>query len=130
MIIHRTVNTSGVTHWRIKDENGKVVIDKPKRDELDRILVNFNIQIDNPIALLNQDTAKTFLFKCQPDKLYEFFMKATQLDECTRIYEESQMEIENAEQNLSKLTFSVGSGNRPGFGYPKCRGGFRQVCNT
>ena len=97
------MNTSGVSHCRIKDENGKIVIDRAKIDELDRILVCFNIQIDNPIALLNQDTAKTFLFKCQPDKLYEFFMKATQLDECTRIYEESQKEIEKSENSLSKF---------------------------
>ena len=35
--------------------------------------------MDNPIAVLNQDTAKTFLFKCDPDKLYTFFMRATQV---------------------------------------------------
>ena len=37
------------------------------------------LQVDNPIAVLNQDTAKTFLFKCDPDKLYTFFMRATQV---------------------------------------------------
>jgi hypothetical protein len=37
------------------------------------------IQVGNPIAILTQDTAKSFLFKCDPHKLYTFFMKATQL---------------------------------------------------
>ena len=38
------------------------------------------LKVDNPIAVLNQDTAKTFLFKCDPDKLYTFFMRATQVE--------------------------------------------------
>ena len=36
--------------------------------------------------ILNQDAAKTFLFQCDPSKLYEFFMRATQLEDCKRDY--------------------------------------------
>lgn len=45
------------------------------------------VKVDNPIAVLNQDTAKTFLFKCDPDKLYTFFMRATQVEFLTKYLE-------------------------------------------
>ena len=45
-----------------------------------RMLLASLLKVDNPIAVLNQDTAKTFLFKCDPDKLYTFFMRATQVE--------------------------------------------------
>ena len=67
----RSVTNSSST-YKLKDNRGKVVVDKKVKEELDRILLSFNIQVDNPIAVLNQDTAKTFLFKCDPDKLYIF----------------------------------------------------------
>ena len=43
--------------------------------------------------MLNQDTAKTFLFKCEPEKLYTFFMKATQLETCKNDYNEAHIEL-------------------------------------
>ena len=51
-------------------------------------------------ALLTQDTAKTFLFKCQPEKLYQFFMKATQLDDCKTVIGESVEELQKARSML------------------------------
>merc|ERR1719167_641881 len=84
--ISRTVSQCGSSSYKIKDSCGKIVCDKKVRQELDRINDNFGIQIDNPIAILNQDAAKTFLFRCDPLKLYEFFMRATQLDECKNDY--------------------------------------------
>ena len=36
--------------------------------------------------ILNQDMAKTFLFSCDPHKLYEFFMRATMLEDCKENY--------------------------------------------
>lgn len=38
---------------------GKVV--STKREELNHILDQFNIQVDNPVAILNQDTSRCFL---------------------------------------------------------------------
>jgi len=64
--------------------------------ELERILMAFNIQVDNPIAVLNQDTAKTFLFKCDPSHLYTFFMRATQLEACLKDYEAANGEKEHS----------------------------------
>ena len=44
------------------------------------------------------------MFKCQPEKLYEFFMKATQLDECKTIIGESVEELKMARSMLALKT--------------------------
>ena len=62
IVVSRSVTQSSST-YKLKDSHGKIVVDKKVLEELQRILLAFNIQVDNPIAVLNQDTAKTFLFK-------------------------------------------------------------------
>ena len=47
----RAITKSGAGGYKVKDCNGKIVCDKKVRDELDRILENFGIQVDNPIAV-------------------------------------------------------------------------------
>merc|ERR1719394_1009192 len=95
----RTVTNSSST-YKILDHKGKPVVQKKHREELERILFAFNIQVDNPIAVLNQDTAKTFLFKCDPDKLYTFFMRATQLEACKQDYNSAHEEKEKTKSLL------------------------------
>ena len=102
----RSVTNSSST-YKLKDNRGKVVVDKKVKEELDRILMSFNIQVDNPIAVLNQDTAKTFLFKCDPDKLYTFFMRATQLEMCKADYNAAHVEKSAAEGHLEEKRKSL-----------------------
>lgn len=60
-----------------------------KRDELDSIISMMNIQIDNPISVLNQDVSRTFLVTSKPDEKYNLFMKATLLDAIENNYKEA-----------------------------------------
>lgn len=60
-----------------------------------------NIQVDNPIVLLNQDAARSFLKDSEPKKLYELFLKATQidviikkLDQCGQLCQESKTSLQ------------------------------------
>ena len=48
-IERRVTNTSSA--YRIMDDKGKVVVEKKHKEELERILMAFNIQVDNPIAV-------------------------------------------------------------------------------
>ena len=41
-----------------------------KREELAYILEHFNIQVDNPMAILNQDTSRNFLHSKSPNDKY------------------------------------------------------------
>ena len=56
------------------------------------------MQVDNPVAVLNQDAAKSFLYKCDADKLYQFFMRATQLENCKQEYNAAGEEKQAAEK--------------------------------
>jgi chromosome segregation ATPase len=59
-------------------------VSRNKKD-LDEMLDKLNIQVENPVALLDQEEAKKFLTGKAEDK-YNFFMKATELERIDRTY--------------------------------------------
>lgn len=88
IIISRTVSESTST-LKLKDAQGRVVQDKKVKEELDKILDHFNIQITNPMVILNQDASKTFLANSDSTKLYTFFHESTQLKRVENDYKEA-----------------------------------------
>ncbi|XP_008551546.1 structural maintenance of chromosomes protein 6 [Microplitis demolitor] len=110
------------SQYKLSNSHGKLISSK-KRD-LDSLATCMNIQIDNPISVLNQYQSATFLKDSNDSNRYELFMKATQLStindnyksaliesqETTRILEntskqmhQEKKEIEHLENNLRKL---------------------------
>lgn len=71
-----------------------------KRDELDNIITAMNIQVDNPISVLNQDISRTFLVSSKPSEKYNLFMKATLLDTIDKNYKEAR---EICEEEYTRL---------------------------
>ncbi|XP_066904702.1 structural maintenance of chromosomes protein 6 [Halyomorpha halys] len=71
-----TPNSSG---YKIISERGEVV--STKRDDIELINLYFNIQVNNPVTILNQDTARTFIKSATPKDLYSIFVKGTHLEE-------------------------------------------------
>ncbi|XP_077272905.1 structural maintenance of chromosomes 6 [Temnothorax americanus] len=99
-VIRTIGNTSS---YKIKNWRGEVV--STKRDELDSIITTMNIQIDNPISVLNQDVSRTFLVTSKPDEKYNLFMKATLLDAIENNYKEA---LYICEEEYNKLkTYSA-----------------------
>lgn len=94
--VERRISNDGSGSYKIKDKDGKVV--SHKKDELNHILDQFNIQVDNPVSVLNQDTSRNFLNSSDPKDKYRFFLKATQLEQVSSDYEliiEQQAIIKN-----------------------------------
>lgn len=58
-----------------------------------------NIHVNNPICILTQDTARTFLSEANPKKLFDFFWKATRLEDCYENYQK----ISNTKHNIQEL---------------------------
>lgn len=54
----RTISTTSGS-YTIKNANGTVITKKV--DDLHRILMYHNVQVDNPVFVLNQDSAREFL---------------------------------------------------------------------
>ncbi|XP_046848738.1 structural maintenance of chromosomes protein 6-like [Xenia sp. Carnegie-2017] len=84
IIVERRINSDGAGSYKICDAKGNVVCQK--KNELSHILDQFNIQIDNPVSILNQDTSRNFLYASDPKKKYKFFLKATQLEQMSNDY--------------------------------------------
>lgn len=59
IIVQRTIYTTGRSVYKIKNAAGSVV--STKREVLQRILMFLNIQVDNPVCVLNQDASRSFL---------------------------------------------------------------------
>lgn len=79
---------------------GKTITNR--KADLDSILCQFNIQVDNPICILNQDVSRCFLTATENNKKYHLFLKATQLDVILQKYHDAQADIDDTEKRLKE----------------------------
>ncbi|XP_023020783.2 structural maintenance of chromosomes 6 [Leptinotarsa decemlineata] len=86
--IVRNLSSSGGGSYRIRSENGEVISTQAK--EVQYITSSLNIQVDNPICILNQDTSRNFLSSNDPKNKFTLFMKATKLDTLEAEYKKVQ----------------------------------------
>lgn len=77
-VVRHINGNSGASTYKLKNHLGKVV--STTRQDLVKMCLCLNIQVDNPVLILNQDAARSFLKECDPKKLYQLFMKATQIE--------------------------------------------------
>ncbi|XP_053660661.1 structural maintenance of chromosomes protein 6 [Anopheles marshallii] len=112
IICERTIQASGGGTYKLKNENGYVVT--TSRAELLKVLLAFNIQVDNPICVLNQDLARSLLKDSDESKQYTFFSKATQIDsikqklnECATIAKQARNVLSVKEKSLQYLTSEI-----------------------
>ncbi|XP_011666300.1 structural maintenance of chromosomes protein 6 isoform X1 [Strongylocentrotus purpuratus] len=84
--VKRRILREGGNSYRIMSDKGEVI--STNEDELSHIMDHFNIQIDNPVSIMNQETSKNFLLKQNAKDNYEFFLKATRLDQVSIDYRE------------------------------------------
>lgn len=98
IIVIRTVNASGGTSYKLKSENGTII--STSRSELHKLIMYLNIQVDNPVCVLNQDLARSFLKDSDEKKQYSLFLKATQIDSITSKLNDCTPQLENAKHNL------------------------------
>jgi len=82
--VERSISKNGgYNGYRLLDHEGKER-SRLKKD-LDAMLDQLNIQVENPVAVLDQEEAKKFLTG-KPEDKYAFFTKATELERIDRSY--------------------------------------------
>lgn len=59
IVVQRSVYSTGRSVYKLKAASGAIV--STKRDDLLRMIMYLNIQVDNPVCVLNQDAARSFL---------------------------------------------------------------------
>lgn len=109
----RTINgNSGVSIYKLRGENGKII--STGRQELAKLTLCLNIQVENPVLILNQDAARSFLKECDPKKLYQFFLKATQIESiteklssCFKISTTTRSQLEHLQRSIKQYESEV-----------------------
>lgn len=112
IIVRRKLTLEGASSYKICTADNKVI--STKREELDMILDYFNIQVDNPVVILNQQASKEFLLSNTPKDMYRFFMRATLLEQLLKEYNETieakyvaQEELQKKQQELELMKKEV-----------------------
>jgi uncharacterized protein YxjI len=72
--VERRISDDGSGQYNLKSHDGRTVAST--KDELLRILDFFNIQVDNPVSFLNQDTSRNFLHSSKSKDKYEVHSNA------------------------------------------------------
>ncbi|KAK9473181.1 uncharacterized protein V1510DRAFT_415335 [Dipodascopsis tothii] len=96
--IERRFSRDGTSGYRIMAAAGTTV--STKREELDEILDFFGLMVDNPMTILSQDTARSFLSNSTPEEKYSLFMKGIRLDDLRKDYDLLRESIDIARANL------------------------------
>ena len=78
-----SLRSGGYNGYKLLNSAGKEC-SRSKKD-LDAMLDQLNIQVENPVAVLDQEEAKKFLTG-KPEDKYAFFTKATELERLDRVY--------------------------------------------
>ncbi|ODM88865.1 Structural maintenance of chromosomes protein 6 [Orchesella cincta] len=100
--IERKLSAAGGGSYKIKSTGGKNAFGwkQLKKTELDNLLVALNIQIDNPVAVLNQEVARGFLRSKDPKAKYKLFYQGTLLSKLETTIDETQECIEETSKML------------------------------
>lgn len=96
--VERSFDTKGTSQYIIRDEHGK--IRSRSRDELVEMMDTFMLVVDNPMTLLSQDTARSFLTNATPEDKYQLFMKGIRLDDLKRDYDNTHVVLDNTKRFL------------------------------
>lgn len=72
IIIERILKRDGAGSYSTISASGSQI--SSRKDEIIAICDHFGIQVDNPLAVLTQETAKKFLANSRPGDLYEVYL--------------------------------------------------------
>lgn len=84
IIIERHFNKSGSSSYKLKNALGKLISNK--KGDVDDIIEYYQLQVDNPMNVLTQDAAKSFIQTSTPAQKYKFFHEGVQLEALDRDY--------------------------------------------
>jgi chromosome segregation ATPase len=84
IIVDRHFSKSGSSGYRLKSATGRTI--STKKGDVDDIIEYFNLQVDNPMNVLTQDAAKSFIQNSTPSQKYKFFVEGVQLQQLDNDY--------------------------------------------
>ncbi|KAK9874057.1 hypothetical protein WA026_002412 [Henosepilachna vigintioctopunctata] len=101
----RHITAAGSSSYKIKGHTGEIISTQAR--EIQNITRSLNIQIDNPICVLNQDTSRNFLSSNDPKQKFSLFMKATKLETLNTEYNRTLTNMIDATSSLEDKTKDI-----------------------
>ena len=112
IMVERTINATGAAPFKIRNQWGKEM--GSSRDALTRVTDHFNIDVDNPIVVMSQDSSRQFLHSGKDSDKYRFFVKATLLEDIQQkiayikdLVKSMDQQIQEQEEKLPKVEQEV-----------------------
>eukprot|EP00731_Ephydatia_muelleri_P016543 Em0009g967a len=105
IVVERHIRSDGTGTYKLKSgstSGNRGTIVSTKKEELQHILDHLNIQIDNPVSLLSQETSRNFLHSSDPKNKYKLFMKATQLEKICQDYEATRDNLDEMKRGIER----------------------------
>ena len=100
IIVERHFSRSGSSGYKLKNANGRTV--STKKGDVDDIVEYFQLQVDNPMNVLTQDAAKSFITKSTPAQKYKFFVEGVQLEALDNDYKLVSETCDSIEAKLNE----------------------------
>lgn len=99
IIVERHFSRSGSSSFKLRSGDGKRLISSKKIDVED-IVEYYQLQVDNPMNVLTQDAAKSFITSSTPADKYDFFVKGVQLEALDNDYKMVSDTVDSIESRL------------------------------
>lgn len=98
IIIERHFSRAGASGYRLKNAMGRTI--STKKSDVDDIIEYYQLQVDNPMNVLTQDAAKSFIQNSTPSQKYKFFVEGVQLQQLDNDYKLVSDTIDQIEEKL------------------------------
>ncbi|KAI5454933.1 Structural maintenance of chromosomes protein 6 [Naganishia albida] len=106
--IERSITKEGQTQYKIKGHTRqKALTGKIARTTLGHILDHYDIQVDNPMTVLNQDQSRHFLANADEGKKYALFMEGTQLKQLQDAYSEMERGLQQMRDSIKVIDDNI-----------------------
>jgi len=108
IVIERTIKRSGTSSFKLINGTMKKTMfsGSPATNKVKEMVRFFNIAIDNPCCVLDQETSKTFLRGDAKTK-YKVFLRATNIEDMTRFFDDEKEAREAARASLKERKKNV-----------------------
>ncbi|KAI6709378.1 hypothetical protein B2J93_4901 [Marssonina coronariae] len=98
IIVERHFSRSGSSSFKLKTASGRII--SSKKGDVDDLVEYYQLQVDNPMNVLTQDAAKSFITASTPAQKYKFFVEGVQLEALNNDY---KIVLDTCEAINSKL---------------------------
>ncbi|CAF3898576.1 unnamed protein product, partial [Rotaria magnacalcarata] len=87
--------------YKILGANHRIM--STRKETIDEIIQALSISPENPLCVLHQEIAKTFLISSDSTKKYQFYMKVSQLDQIKQAYEQGVCTVRLLTQRVNTM---------------------------